>query len=101
MRFDGGSISTVGFAVIEDETSTLYLSPADAENGVIMNGIWLDLSALRLTDEFSSALNRRYVYVEGRFQKAGEGAVGVKRNGALRELRRVSPWPFPIEGADR
>jgi hypothetical protein len=96
-RFDGVRISTIGFAVIEDETSALFFGPGDAENGVITNGVWLDLSATQLGGELEATLNQRYVYVEGVFEKAKPGAFGVRRNGALRKVRRISPWPFPIE----
>lgn len=87
--FQGKRVRVVGFAHVEFEGKGLYFHKEDFENGLVKNALWLNVDLMH--PEFT-ALNDRYVIVEGVFKAGPRGHFGIF-GGALAEISRYDPWP--------
>ena len=90
--YDGKPIAVIGFAYIEFEGQGLYLHREDYEHNLGTNAVWVDVD---LRPEFT-ALNGRYVLVQGVFEANHMGHSGMFR-GAIRQVSRYDPWPTRSE----
>ena len=78
---EGERIFTEGFAVFEHEGTALYVSQGDYQNGIILNGIWLSLTA-EDARKYAS-LDKKYVYAVGTYSGKFRGHASVF-SGSLR-----------------
>ena len=91
--YDGKAVRVVGFANFEFEGNGLYLSREDWERAIYRNALWIDPPRSVQTDSgrAPTALNRRYVIVEGTFNATHRGHLGMF-SGALERVTRLDPW---------
>ena len=66
-KYNFKKIRVIGFAIIEFEEQTLYLSENDAKYKIIKNGIWLDFKDAVIEKKSLKMANGRYVIVKGVF----------------------------------
>ena len=72
-------VRTEGVATIGFESNAIFLSPSDAENGVLANGIGITLPSDKPAPwEQFRHLHRKYVVIEGRFLKPDPLEVGYR-----------------------
>lgn len=76
-RYDGRRVVTVGFAALSFESQGLYVSQANADNGVTMNGVWLEEPPTSAKGAGKWLWNDRYVMVEGTFRAQHTGHMGM------------------------
>jgi hypothetical protein len=69
-KFDGSHISVVGFCIIEDETSALFLTREDAISFNSPNGIVLLMPGRIFKKDEYEQINHHFVRVEARFSAA-------------------------------
>jgi hypothetical protein len=86
--YDGRAVRVIGFARLEFEGQGLFLHREDDTQYLATNAVWVDVE---LRPEFT-ALNGRYVIVEGVFEAKNMGHSGAFR-GALHHVSRYDPWP--------
>jgi len=86
-EFDSKRVQTFGFATIGLERDFLYLSREDANHGIVMNAVLLDLETFEKAQQYSQ-LDREYVLVEGRFDASHRSGFA-PANGGLREITRL------------
>ncbi len=70
-KYDGKLVNVKGVGYIEFENQALYLTKADAEYHT-RNSLWLEFDEGTITDEMLES-NRKYVIVEGVFDKDNRG----------------------------
>jgi len=66
-RFDGMTIGTVGVLEHEADVTMLYISPLDAENNVMGNGIAIEFEPGSKTATLAKDFDGQYVYARGIF----------------------------------
>jgi len=76
-KFAGQSIRTYGVVHFEFEGDSLYLSKQDREYGIYKNAVWIDVSIPGVTYEQLSALNGKFVAIEGRVNATDHGHLGL------------------------
>ena len=94
-RFDGKRVKFIGFVHMELESSEVYLHREDSEHRLVSNGVYVDLR-----EEWAkhhTALNDRYVLLEGTFRAQGGGKV----SGALVDVTGADVWPWNDSAASR
>lgn len=87
--FNGKLIRVIGFLRIEFEGNVLYLHREDYENGILGDGIWVDVTPEMMKQDKS--LNTKYVLLEGVFSSSDHGHMGVWR-GTITKIRRAEFW---------
>jgi hypothetical protein len=80
-------VRMVALATIAFEGKALYINKDDLENGVSKNAIWLEIPI----DDTTKAFDRRYVIVEGTFNKNKLGHLGMY-SGTLQTVTRIELW---------
>ena len=88
-KFDGKLIRVIGFLRLEFEGNVLYLHREDYENGILGDGIWVDVTSV-ITKQ-SAALNMNYVLLEGVFSAGERGHMGMW-SGTIKQVRRAQLW---------
>lgn len=84
-KYDGKLVNVTGVGYIEFENQALYLTEADAEYST-GNSIWLEFDEGAITDEMLES-NRKYVIVEGVFDKDNRGHMGA-HSGTIEHVSR-------------
>ena len=67
-RYDGLRVRTVGVAKIGFEADAIYLSPDDARESVMVNGVSLSFEGSGIDKEDKEALHLKRVLVEGTYR---------------------------------
>src|SRR5574341_109360 len=99
-KYDGKRVRVVGYALVQFEATALFISESDMSNGITRNALWLifpfeemqdGITYRSLVDGFRylrcRILNKRYVCVEGVFDKAKRGHMGLF-SGGIRNIRQ-------------
>ena len=91
--YHGRAVRVIGFVNFEFEGNGLYLSREDWERSIYRNGLWIEAPRSVQTDSGrpSTALNQRYVIVEGIFNATHGGHLGMW-SGAIERVTRLDPW---------
>ena len=91
--YHGRVVRVIGFVNFEFEGNGLYLSREDWERSIYRNGLWIEPPRSVQTDSgpAPTALNRRYVIVEGTFNATHGGHFGMW-SGAIERVTRLDPW---------
>jgi len=84
--FDGKKTQVCGFATIEFEGTSLYLTRDDMKYDINRNSLWLDVRDWE--EKRWTALHRRAICVYGVFKAADKGHRGA-HSGAMHEIARV------------
>ncbi len=91
-RHDGKLVRVEGFLHVEFEGTALYLSRDDANHLITRNGLWIsfgrDLAGGNLKGVGPQEFNRKFVLIEGVFDKKLLGHMGLW-SGGIREVWRV------------
>jgi hypothetical protein len=94
-EFDGRRVRVIGFVRLEFEGNGIYVSREDWEHSISRNGLWIEPPENVLRQDFQP----RYMLVEGRFDAANHGHLGMW-SGAIVEVTRFEPWArFPPKPA--
>lgn len=88
-KFDGKTVSVVGFLGIEPENERLYLTEEDHQRIFAHNGLWVDLPSL--TGKEQEELDRHYVQIVGTFKQGGRFPYAA--GGGLTDIKRCWRWP--------
>jgi hypothetical protein len=91
-RFDGRLIHVIGFLRLEFEGNVLYLHREDYEQGILGDGIWVDVTPE--IKQQSKTLNMNYVLMEGVFSSGDRGHMGLW-SGTIEKIRRAEVWSGP------
>lgn len=94
--YNGQRIRTFGFFQLGDERSAVFLSEADAKNGIYANGVWLDLEGAAVAVETIKSLNGKYILVEGTFDANQRGHMDLY-SGGIRSVTRIASWGSKAE----
>ena len=84
-RYDGKPVRVLGFLHVEFEGTALYLSRDDANYLITRNGLWISFER---SPGPKSPVNRKFVLIEGTFDKTLVGHMG-SWSGGIRAIRRV------------
>lgn len=100
-KFDGKTVSVVGFLGVDPEDTRLYLSQDDYLHYIPGNGIWIDVNKDILRNVESIDLH--YVLLVGVFKQHGlpshyPGGTG---DGGITDIRQCTPWLTPSERRSR
>jgi hypothetical protein len=86
-KFHQTNVRVLGFAIIEFEGTAIYLSKEFAEYNLTKNAIWINIG---LSEQFKQ-YDRKYVLIEGFFDKDDRGHLGMY-SGALIHISRIEEW---------
>ena len=84
--FDQKKISVKGYAVLEFESKALYVNELDAKHGVTRNAVWLAVNDAIYAQR--ARFHRRWVFVEGTFNAAKRGHLGLT-SGSIEDITRI------------
>lgn len=90
-KYHNKHIRLVAFLNIEFEGNALYLHQEDYKNDIYSNGIWLSVNEENKTLIKKNDLNKRYVLIEGVFNKENKGHMGMWQ-GSLEKVTRIISW---------
>jgi len=92
-QFDGKAVRVIGFVNFEFEGNGLYVSRNDWEHSIARNGVWIDPPSGFDSDSAPSrkSPNQEYVIVEGIFNAANRGHMGMW-SGAIERVSRLEGW---------
>jgi hypothetical protein len=82
-------VRTLGFYVLAEEESALYLSAGDAEHGIYANSVWVDGEGSSVD---LAGVSGRYVLVEGTFNARNKGH-GSLAAGGIESVSRIVELP--------
>lgn len=86
-KYHGKKVRVIGFAALEFEHKALYVSKEDYDNAITKNGVWINLEI----NEDNKTYNKKYVLVEGTFDKDNLGHLKMF-SGTLRNIERIEIW---------
>ncbi len=84
-KYDGKLVNVTGVGYIEFENQALYLTKADAKYST-GNSLWLEFDEGAITEEMLES-NRKYVIVEGVFDKDNRGHMSA-HSGTIEHVSR-------------
>jgi len=97
-RYHNKKIRFIGFASVEFENFSIYLSKESYDNRMSLNAIWLDLESKNSTvDSIMKKihglikLDKHYVIVEGVFDKNDKGHMSMN-SGSINGITRLDKW---------
>ncbi len=78
-KYDGKNIRVRGFLNVEYEAMGIYLNEEDYKNCVTKNAVWLNFDYDKLGTDFKQIqrLNKKYVDIEGVFNRSYNGHFGM------------------------
>lgn len=88
-KYHGMKVQIIGFAVVEFEDTSIFLSKADAEYRIFKNAIWFQ-SSKKNWKEFKK-FNGQYVLAEGVFDMNNLGHKSAN-SGTINEVDRFVSW---------
>jgi len=80
-------VRVIGFATLEFEGKAIYVNREDYEHAITKNAIWLDVELTAAVRE----LNKKYVIVEGLFDKDKLGHLRMY-SGTIKNVMRLEEW---------
>ncbi|MCL5772915.1 MAG: hypothetical protein M1536_00850 [Firmicutes bacterium] len=89
-KFHGTKVRVKGFAVIRFETTAIYLSSNDFHHGITKNSVWLKIDKYKIGWDYKK-YNKKYVLVEGIFDKNYDGHMGLS-SGSIKQIERMETW---------
>jgi hypothetical protein len=90
-KFHNKSVTVIGYINVEFEGNGLYIHKEDFENGLYSNGLWINLTEKQEKEIDSLFLNKKYVLIEGTFDKTGNGHLGLW-SGEIKEITSIVSW---------
>ena len=97
-RFHDKKVRFIGFASMEFEDFSVYLSKESYDNRMSLNAIWLDFESKNSTiDSIVKKihslikLDKQYVIVEGVFDKNHKGHMSMN-SGSIKNITRLDKW---------
>jgi|SRR5690348_9531462 len=93
-RFDGKSVSVVGFLSLEyPEGYLLYLHKQDYDEGLLENSLWIDATEAMAKNR--TELHLKYVKIVGTF-RAGHEKRNLFSAGGITEIKACQFWSDPV-----
>jgi hypothetical protein len=89
-QYDGKRVRIKGFLRLEFEGNAIYLHREDYENGLTSNAV--SIVAPRSFKDLEK-YDRKYVLLEGTFERCDETQYLCLFNGYIRGIDRAEPWP--------
>lgn len=85
-KYHGKPIMTVGYLSLGREANKVYVHKEDFDQGIVKNGIWLELSR----EQMGTYKDRveKYVFIEGVFNARESGHFGMP-SGAIEKIKRI------------
>lgn len=87
--YDGKVVMVVGFLNLQFEGDSIYFHEDDYKHGITKNGLWIQTTPDIKKRE--SALNHKYVMVNGRFNSKGKGHMGLW-SGSIEKISNITVW---------
>jgi hypothetical protein len=89
-KYHERKVQVAGYMNLEFEGDAIYLHKEDYENGLYKNSFWVTFSD-KLDKKEINELNKRYVLIEGTFNKDRHGHLGLF-GGEIYEITRIIKW---------
>jgi hypothetical protein len=91
LKYDGKLVQIVGYAQIQFEGDSIYLSESDAAHDILQNGLWLKFSGSTVDRKILGKSGRGYALVVGVFDARETGHMGLWPGGIV-QITRFEPW---------
>jgi hypothetical protein len=90
-KYDGKTISVVGFLRLEFEGNEIYLHQEDYTHAIYKNGLWVELTQ-ELKNK-AEELNMHYVLLSGTFDSGHKGNRSLA-SGSITNITQAKAWPL-------
>lgn len=90
-KFEGKTVSVVGFLVLTPERSVLYMRDEDYKHSILMNGIWVERNDI--VKKNIAQLKLKYVKMVGVFSTKISNAGFLA--GGITDVQQCIPWSDP------
>jgi hypothetical protein len=92
-KYDGKSVSVVGYLELQVENDVIYLHREDRDFGLYANSLRVEFEP-KLTEKEKSMCNLHYVYVRGKFDANDKGPHS-DMGGSIKQAEAILVWPGP------
>jgi hypothetical protein len=91
-KFQGILVRTLGFVRLEFEGNVIYPYKEDYKNGLVGNGIWLDINNKDIEQNYKHGM--KYFLIVATFDANRRGHFGMW-SGSLTNIKRFEIWSDP------